>query len=362
VNFGFAISDFGLGRKTMQKTLRIESLSRNNPKSEIQNLKFAVLVSALLFALSFPVQAQQPANIYRIGLLHSASNEVPEFTDSFRRGMREQGYFEGKNYVLEIRTRGTKTDQLSDLAAELVVLKVDIMLTVGFPATRAAKEATSTIPIVMHTGSDPVRRGIVASLAHPGGNITGVVSIGVELNAKRLELLAETVPGTKRIAVLTVSEQTAAGKGRLYEELDGAARTLGVKLQIVRAQDGSEIDKAFVAMTEGQAEALLVLAHAEYVQHGTRIIKNAAKHRIPAIYFHDSHAESGGLMTYGMKYAENFRRMAIYADRILKGAKPADLPVERPIKFELLINLKTAKQIGITIPPNVLARANKVIR
>jgi putative ABC transport system substrate-binding protein len=324
---------------------------------------FALIsAGALLVAFSFIASAQQPKKVYRLGLLHSAASEVPYFTDAFRQGMQERGYVEGKNYVLEIRARGMKTDQLSDLAADLVGLKVDIILTLGVPALLAAKERTSTIPIVMHTGSDPVRRGIVASLAHPGGNITGVVSIGVALNAKRLELLAETVPGAKRIAVLTVSEQTAARKGRLYEELDGAARTLGVKLQIVRARDGSEIDKAFVAMTEGQGEALLVLAHAEYVQHGKRIIKNAAKHRIPAIYFHSTQVESGGLITYGTNYAHNYRRMAIYVDKILNGAKPAELPVEQPMKFELIINLKTAKQIGLTIPPNVLARADKVIQ
>jgi ABC-type uncharacterized transport system substrate-binding protein len=323
-------------------------------------LRFAL--SAVLLALSFPAQAQQTAKEFRIGLLHSASNDLPNFTQAFRQGMRERGYVDGKNYLLEIRAHRRKTNQLSDFAAELVGLKVDIILTVGMPALLAAREATRMIPIVMHTGADPVRREIVASLARPGGNITGVVSIGVGLNAKRLELLAEAVPGAKHIAVLTVSDGTAAGKGRLYEELDGAARALGVKLQILRARDAVEIDKAFVAMTEGQAKALLLLAHAQYVQYGERIIKNAAMHRIPAIYFHDKHAESGGLMTYGMKYAENFRRMAIYVDKILKGAKPADLPIERARKFELVINLKTAKQIGLTIPPNFLARANKVIR
>ncbi|HXV80280.1 MAG TPA: ABC transporter substrate-binding protein [Candidatus Binatia bacterium] len=326
-------------------------------------LPFALIsVSVLLLALSSLVEAQQPDKVYRFGLLHSAASGVPYFTDAFRQGMREQGYVEGKNYVLEIRARGSKTDQLSNLAADLVSLKVDIILTVGFPATRAAKEATSTIPIVMHTGSDPVRRGVVASLAHPGGNITGVVSIGVELNAKRLELLAEAVPGVKRIAVLTASQRVAAGEGRSNKELEATAQALGVKLQFLRARDASEIDKAFLAMTEAQADALLVMAHSQYVQHRDRIIRHAAENRLPAIYFHSTQVESGGLITYGMKYAENFRRMTIYVDKILKGAKPANLPIERPRKFELVINLKTAEQIGITIPPNVLARATRVIR
>jgi len=323
----------------------------------------SILVAFVLLGVAVMAEAQQqPARVYRIGLLHSAANDIPHFTNAFGQGMRERGYIEGKNYLLEIRARGRKTDQLADFAAELVGLKVDIILTVGQPAVLAAKQATRTIPIVMHMGGDPVRRGFVTSLSHPGGNITGVVSISVELNAKRLELLAEAVNGSERIAVLTDSDGIATGKGRSYKELDAAARSLGVRLQILRARDGSEIDKAFLAMTEERVDALLVLAHARYVQQGERIIKNAAKHRIPAIYFHDSHAESGGLMTYGMKYTENFSRMSVYVDKILKGAKPADLPVEQPMKFEFIVNLKTAEQVGITIPPNVLVRADRVIR
>jgi len=328
-------------------------------------MRVGILLGALL-ALMLPsihcVEAQEPRKAYRIGVLISASTMVAPFTDAFREGMRELGYIEGKNYVLEIRARGPKTDQLSNLAAELVGLKVDTMLTVGFPALRAAKEATSTIPIVMHTGSDPVRRGIVASLAQPGGNITGVVSIGVALSAKRLELLAEAVPGVKRIAVLTASQTIAAGESPVYKELEAAARALGVKLQILRARDPGEIDKAFLAMTEGQAGALLVLAHPPYLQHRERIIRHAADNRLPAIYSHRIQVESGGLMVYGTKRADNFRRMAIYVDKILKGAKPADLPIVRPRTFELVINLKTAEQIGLTIPPNVLARADRVIQ
>ena len=331
-------------------------------------MRVGILLGALL-ALMLPsrpsihcVEAQEPRKAYRIGVLISASTMVAPFTDAFREGMRELGYIEGKNYVLEIRARGPKTDQLSNLATELVTLKVDIMLTVGFAALRAAKEATSAIPIVMHTGSDPVRRGIVASLAHPGGNITGLVSIGVALSAKRLELLAETVLGVKRIAVLTASQTIAAGESPVYKELEAAARALGVKLQILRARDPGEIDKAFLAMTEGQAGALLVLAHPPYLQHRERIIRHAADNRLPAIYSHRIQVESGGLMVYGTKRADNFRRMAIYVDKILKGAKPADLPIVRPRTFELVINLKTAEQIGLTIPPNVLARADRVIQ
>ncbi len=315
-----------------------------------------------LLALPLPANAQQPGKVYRIGLLYSTSAVVALFTDAFRQGLRELGYVEGKNYVLEIRARGAKTDPLSDLAAELVRLKVDIILTGGFPALRAAKKATSTIPIVIQTGSDPVRRGFVASLAHPGGNITGVLSRSVGLNAKRLELLAETVPGVKRIAVLTPSRKFVAREGRMYKEVEAAARALRMKLQILRARKPSEIDKAFLAMIEGQADALLVTASARYVQHRERIIKHAAKNRLPSIYFHNAHVESGGLITYGIKYADNYRRMAIYVDKILKGAKPGDLPIEQTTKFQLVINLKTAKALGLTIPPAVLLQANKVIK
>ncbi len=184
----------------------------------------------------------------------------------------------------------------------------------------------------------------------------------VGLNAKRLELLAETVPGVKRIAVLTTSRKFAAREGRMYKEVEAAAPALGVKLQILRARDASEIDKAFLAMIEGQADALLVTASARYVQHRERIVKHAAKNRLPSIYFHSTHVESGGLITYGINDAENYRRMAIYVDKILKGAKPGELPIERPTKFQLLINLKAAKQLGITIPPEVLFRADKVIK
>jgi len=324
-------------------------------------LLFCLLITVLLITAP-PVEAQQAEKVYRIGLLHSAPSGVPYFPDAFHQSMGERGYVEGKNYVLEMRARKSKPDQLSDLAADLVRLQVDIILTVGVPALLAAKEATSTIPIVMQTGSDPVKRGIVASLAHPGGNITGVVSLSVGLNAKRLDLLTEAVPGVKRIAVLTTSQRIAAREGRVYKELDTAAQALGVKLQILRASDAGEIDKAFLEMVEGQAGALLVMAHSQYVTHRDRIIKHAAENRLPAIYFHDTQMESGGLMSYGIQYADNYRRMAVYVDKILKGAKPADLPIEQPRKFELVINLKTAKQIGLTIPPNVLARADKVIR
>ncbi|MCH7911889.1 MAG: ABC transporter substrate-binding protein [Deltaproteobacteria bacterium] len=235
----------------------------------------ALVVTLALGLLAAPLhaEAQQVGKVYRIGLLHSVSSAVTLFTGAFRQGIRELGYVEGKNYGLEIRARGAKTDRLSNLAAELVRLKVDIIVTVGFPALRAAKEATSTIPIVMITGSDPVKRGIVASMAHPGGSITGVFTMTVELSGKRLELLAEIVPGAKRIAVITTRRRMAA---REEIELEAAARTLGVKLQILKARDPNAIDRAFLAMSKERAEALIMIPSARYVQHRERIIKHAA--------------------------------------------------------------------------------------
>jgi putative tryptophan/tyrosine transport system substrate-binding protein len=313
-----------------------------------------------LFAFSSLAEAQQPMKVHRIGLLISASDVIAPFTDAFRQGLRDLGYVEGKNFVLEIRGGGAELDRLSDLAAELVRLNVDLIVTVGSPALRAATKATRTIPIVMRTGGDPVKSGIVASLARPGGNITGVYAMSVELSGKRLELLAEAVPGIKRVAVLTVSSNFTATNE--YKEMEPAARVLGVKLQVLRALDPDSIDSAFLALTKERGEALVQIPHARYVQHGELILKHVAKNRLPSIYSHSVDVENGGLMSYGVNYAAEYRRTAIYADKILKGAKPAELPVEQPMKFELVINLNTAKQIGLAVPPNLLARADRVIR
>jgi putative tryptophan/tyrosine transport system substrate-binding protein len=320
----------------------------------------SVALCALLLALSASADAQQLGKVHRIGLLISASDVIAPFTDAFRQGLRELGYVEGKNYVLEIRGGGAESDRLSDMAAELVRLNVDIIVTVGSPALRAATKATSTVPIVMRTGGDPVKAGLVASLARPGGNITGVYAMSVELSGKRLELLAEVVPGIKRIAILSTSSNFKARNE--YSEMEAAARVLGVKLQVLRALDPDTIDSAFMAMSRERAEALVEIPNARYVQHRERILKHVTKHRLPSIYSHSQYVENGGLMSYGVNYAAEYRRTAIYVDKILKGTKPADLPIEQPVKFELVINLKAAKQIGLTIPPNVLARADRVIR
>jgi ABC-type uncharacterized transport system substrate-binding protein len=318
---------------------------------------------SLLLALNVPVEAQQPKKVPRIGLLVGASTAVAApWIDAFRQSLRELGYIEGKNIILEIRGAEAKTDRVSDLAAELVRLKVDIMVAGGGFAVDAVREATSTIPIVMRYDSDPVRRGVVDSLAHPGGNITGLASITSELNGKRLDLLAEVVPEAKRIAVLAAeTDQTRYMATRTSKELEAIARTLGVKLQVVLARDPATIDKAFLAMKTEHAQALIVTSSVRYVQHRERIIKHAAKNRLPAIYFQPIFVENGGLMSYGPDFADEFRRMVIYVDKILKGAKPADLPVEQPTKFELLINLKTVRALGVKIPGHLLMAASKVI-
>ena len=285
------------------------------------------------------------------------------YIDAFRQGLQELGYVEGKNIALEIRRGGADSDRISALAAELVDLRVDIIVAGGSPALSAATKATSTIPIVMRTATDPVRAGFVPSLAHPGGNITGVTSVTTKLMGKHLELLAEVVPGVKRVAVLSAQPDRARFMAtNSYKEMEAAARALGVKLQTLSARDPDTIDKAFVAMVNEGAQALVVIPHVRNLQNGERILKHAARNRLPAIYYQRIFVENGGLMSYATNNADEFRRAAVYVDKILKGAKPADLPIEQPTKFELVINLKTAKQIGLTIPPNVLARADRVIR
>ena len=332
-------------------------------KFAFRNLNFAILLFAMLLAPCFPAEAQQPKKIPRIGLLTSASTAVAApWVDAFRQGLRELGYIEGKNIILEIRGGEAKPDRLSDLAAELVRHKVDIIVAGGRGAVDAVKDATSTIPIVMRYDADPVRMGVVTSLAHPGRNITGLASITQELNGKRFELLAEAVPGVKRIAVLTTSQRLAAGESSVYKELEVVARALGVTLQVLLARDPATIDKAFLAMKIEKAQALILIPSGAYIEYRERIIKHAVTNRLPAIYFQPIFVENGGLMSYAADFADEFRRLAIYVDKILKGRKPADLPVEQPTKFELVINLKTAKQIGLTIPPNVLVRADRVIR
>ncbi len=267
---------------------------------------------------------------------------------------------EGKNIVIEYRYAEGKFDRLPDLAAELVRLNVDIIVTAGPTDTKAAKKATKTIPIVMGFDIDPVGNGFVTSLARPGGNITGLSSLAPELSGKQLELLKEIVPKLSLVAVLGTS--TNPGKPQQLKEMELAAKAFGIKFQYLDVLGPKDIETAFRAVSKGRAEGVLVLGGPVLISHRTQVVDLAVKSRLPAIYNVAEFVEAGGLMTYSTSFTDLYRRAATYVDKILKGAKPADLPVEQPTKFELVINLKTAKQIGLTIPPNVLARADKVIK
>jgi len=318
-------------------------------------------VCAMLLALSSPSQAQQPKNVPQIGFLGFTSlSGIAARIEAFRQGLRELGYVDGKNIVIEYRSAEGKLDRLSELAAELVRLKVDVIVTSGPSVTRAVKEATTTIPIVMGFDTDPVGNGFVASLARPGGNITGLSVVSPELSGKQLELLKEIVPKLSRVAVLGTS--TNPGNSQALKETELAAGAFTVQLQNLDVLSPKDIETAFRDASRGRAGAVLVLASPIIESHRTQIADLAAKNRLPAIYYAPEFVEAGGLMSYGTSFADLFRRAATYVDKILKGAKPGDLPVEQPKKFEFIINLKTAKQIGLTIPPNVLARADKVIR
>ena len=306
-------------------------------------------------------EAQQPKKVPQVGILMPVSSTVaaPNI-EAFRQGLRERGYVEGQNIALESRFADGKVEPLPTLAAELVRLNVDIIVTWGTPAIQAAKRATSTIPIVMAAATDPVETGLIASLARPGGNVTGVNSGGAEVAGKRLELLKEVVPRATRMAVLWNPDNRA--NEIVVAHTKAAAEALGLRLELQEVRDPGGFDSAFAAMTRQRAGALNVLHEVLFLQHGKRLVDLAAKNRLAAIYGRREYVDAGGLMAHGVNFQDNFRRAATYVDKILKGTRPADLPVEQPMKFELVINLKAAKQIGLTIPPNVLARADKVIK
>ncbi len=307
------------------------------------------------------VEAQQPGKVPRIGFLSATSlSAIAARIEAFRQGLRELGYVEGKNIVIEYRYAEGKLDRLSELAAELVRLKVDIIVSAGPPPTRSAKEATVTIPIVMGFDHDPVGSGFVASLARPGGNITGLSTLAPEISGKRLELLKEIVPRLSRVAV--IGSSTSSGYAEALRETEIAAGALKVKLQYRDLLGPKDIETAFRAASKGRADGVLALSSVVLDSYRTQVVELAVKNRLPAIYDRSDFVEAGGLMSYGTSFTDLFRRAATYVDKILKGTKPADLPVEQPTKFEFVINLKTAKQIGLTIPPNVLARADRVIK
>ena len=323
---------------------------------------FLSVMTGGLLAAPLAAEAQQVGKVPRIGFLSATSpSDRPALVDAFRQRLRELGWVEGQNIVIDYRYAEDRVDRLRDLAAELVRLKVDIIVTNPTVATAAAKNVTKTIPIVMISGSvDPVGTGLIASLPRPGGNVTGVSGYaGLEIVARQLELLKETVPKIRRVAIL--SNPTNAYHQLAIREANVAARSLGVQLQLLEARGPNEFDGAFAAMAKERVGALLVLSDAMLSSHRTRLADLAARSRLPAAYGVRESVEAGGLMSYGPSFLDLHRRSATYVDKILKGAKPADLPVEQPTEFELVINLKTAKALGLTIPPSLLQRADQVI-
>jgi len=329
----------------------------------IENPKWAGLF-AIVLAATFGgavVQAQQPARIHRIGILSPSSGSVLSArVEAFRRGLRELGYVEGKNIVIEYRYAEGKSERLPDLVAELVQLNVDIIVTTSPGTTLAAKKASATIPIVIAAASDPVGTGLVSSLARPGGNITGLSLMAPDLDGKRLELLKEAVPKVARVAFLW---EPGGTRGNLpLTEMEAAAKALGLKLLSLEVRSLDDFEDAFARAKKERAQALITTTGARINTQQRRVLDLAAKNRLPAIYHYSEFVEAGGLMSYGPDNTDLWRRAATYVDKILKGAKPADLPVQQAMTFEFLVNMNAAKQIGVTIPPNVLARADRVIK
>jgi putative ABC transport system substrate-binding protein len=323
----------------------------------------SILIAVVLLALGVLAEAQQPKKVPRIGYLTGSSlSAAGARTEAFRQGLRDLGYVEGKNIVIEWRSWEGKLDRQRAFATDLARIKVDVIAAVGSGDIRAAKEATASIPIVMINGGDAVGSGFVASLARPGGNITGLSNLAPELSGKRLELLKEIVPKLSRVVVFT-GGISSLDSAQIQKELDLAAGAIGVKLQYLDSRSLKVIETAFQAAVKGGAEAVLMEAAGPVlIPHRTEVAALVVKSQLPAIYRGAEEVEAGGLMSYGVNFPALYRRAATYVDKILKGAKPSDLPVEQPTKFELIINLKAAKQIGLTIPPNVLARADKVIK
>ena len=335
--------------------------SRRTPKI------ICISVFALLFALCFSVLAQQSARIPRIGILFIGGRDQPHL-EAFKQGLRERGYSEGKNILLEYRYAEGNVDRLASLATELVQLKVDVIVTTSGNSARAATQATKTIPIVLTTGADPVKSGLAESLAKPGRNITGLSIIEEDLSGKRVEILKETFPKMTRLAYLwnplavfySAADRTSGNPS--YDEAEKTTKIVGVQLLSYKVRTLADIQKAFADMPKVRPHALFVLQSPLMTLNSKRIVELAREQRLPGMYPSNQFAQEGGLIAYGPVVADLYRRAATYVDKILKGANPAELPIEQPTKFELVINLKAAKQIGVTIPANVLARADRVIR
>jgi putative tryptophan/tyrosine transport system substrate-binding protein len=314
------------------------------------------ILAVVILAFVHLAEAQQPTKISRVGIL---GTEAKERKERIAQHLRELGYIEGKNVIYEVRAIGGEPEPYADFAAELVRLKADVIVAGGAGAVRAAKNASATIPIVMGTVNDPIALGYVASLAHPGGNITGISNLSPELSGKRLELVKEVIPTATRVAVLAYR---AASMRTSIQETEDAARSLRIQLQHLEITAPEQLESAFDAAKKQHAAALVQIQAAFLAPYQRRIIDLAAKNRLPAMFNNEVNVEAGGLMSYGPDRAEMNRQIAAMIDKILQGRKPADIPVEQPKKFEFIINMKTAKQIGLTIPPNILARADRIIR
>jgi len=322
-------------------------------------MRYKVIAFLLLILTAVDLAEAQPAKVSRIGYL-GATTAGSAPAEAFRQGLRDLGYVEGKNIIIEYRYAEGVNERFANLAAELVSLKVDVILTGGTPATQAAKNATQTVPIVMVNTVDPVGTGLVASLARPGGNITGLTNVSGEFAGKLLELLKEAFPKVSRVAVLW--DPANAGNALSLGEIKVAARALQITLQSAEVHGPDDFEPAFSAIKKERAGGLIVLRNVIASAYLARIVDSTAKSRLPTMYTQSDYVDAGGLMSYGPNLANLYRRAAVYVDKILKGTKPAELPVEQPTKFEFIINLKAAKQIGLTIPPTVLARADKVIK
>lgn len=324
--------------------------------------KIRIWLLATVFLATVPVvEAQQPAKVWKIGVLVSTSPSLNASRDeALRRGLREFGYVEGQNIIMEYRYAEGKLDRLPDLAAELVRLKVDVIVVGGTRVAVAAKQATGTIPIVIGGAGDPVRAGLIQSFMHPGGNVTGVSRLSPDFIGNRLGLLKEAIPKAIRVAALSNPDNPAHGPS--LKEIDLGARALAMTLQSLAVRSPKDFESAFGAAAKGRADALFVMPDALFHSYLSRIVELAAKNRLPAMYDRADFVEAGGLMSYAVNVADLSRRAAWYVDQILKGSKPADLPMVEPTKYEFVINLKTAEALGVTIPPNVLARADKVIK
>jgi putative ABC transport system substrate-binding protein len=316
------------------------------------------VVSIVLLLTASLLEAQQPGRVHKIGFLRRASPQAHEF-DAFRQGLRDLGYVEGQNIAIEERYAHGVADRLPSLTTQLVELKVEVIVVDGTTTAKSAKTVTTTIPIVFTLG-DPLATGIVGSYARPSGNVTGVTTVSTELSGKRLELLKEIVPNVSHMAVLL--NPTNAGSPYTLKETEAAGQSLAVQLQILEARSTKELAGVFSAIEKGRSRAIMTLPDAMFFSQRDSVVEFARKSRLPAMFPEKDFVDVGGLMAYGPSVLDNFRRVATYVDKILKGGKPADLPVEQPKKFELVLNLKTATQIGLTIPPNVLARADKVIK